>query len=91
MGMSTRIVGFQPPDDNWKTKKAAWDACETAGVPIPPELLEFFGGEEPDDNGREIDITMATTPWGTESSEGFEIEIAKLPPNTKIIRFYNSW
>ena len=41
--------------------------------------------------GREIDISPALTPWGADMREGFEIEIAKLPPNVKIIRFFNSW
>ncbi len=91
MGMNTYIKGFEPPDTEWKAKKAAYDACETAAIPIPIELELYFGHKLPDDHGRDIDITMATTPWEADMQEGFEIEIAKLPPNVKIIRFYNSW
>ena len=89
--MTTRVIGFQPPDNEWKTKKAAYDACEAASIPIPEELYTYFNHEPPNDHGREIDITQATTPWHDDMREGIEIEIAKLPPNIKIIRFINSW
>lgn len=107
MSMSSHVVGFIPPDDEWKKKKAAWDACKSAGVEPPLELCKFFGDSTPDNNGREIDLTpygqygsvrkneatdCAKHWWGNDhGSEGFEVDLAKLPPNVKILRFYNSY
>lgn len=101
MGMSTHIVGFIPPDETWKKKKAAYDACREAGVPVPVELSEFFGDEEPDDNGREVDLkprgrakVPGVTAWGADSQEGYEVNLAELAeeyPDVKILRFYNAW
>lgn len=96
MSMSTHVVGFVPPDDEWKAKKAAWDACKAAGVEPPTEIAKFFNWEKPDDHGREVtqsDLEKlgAVKSWRTEMSEGYEIEIAKLPPNVKVIRVFNSW
>lgn len=90
MGMSTRITGLQPPDDEWKAKLAAYNACQAADIPVPDELAAFFDYASPD-SSREIDITQAVTSWKDDMKDGFEVEIAKLPPNIKIVRFYNSW
>lgn len=54
MSMSTHVTGFAPADGTWQKMKAAWDACETAGVPVPAEVEEFFGGEA--GAGYEIDV-----------------------------------
>ena len=91
MSMSTHIIGFQPPDNEWKKKKDAYNACIDAEIPIPKELDLYFNGEAPDDYGGEISIDNAVTKWCEEMRDGFEVEIAKLSPNVKIIRFYNSY
>ena len=89
MSMSTHVIGFHPPDDDWKIHKAVWDACEAAGVPIPDKTDEFFDGEPPDPAGVEIDIV--TTEWSDEGREGYEVKVADIPPHVHTIRFYNSW
>jgi hypothetical protein len=101
MSSSMYVVGFIPPDENWRRMKAIWDACHAAGVSQPPIVEKFFGGERPDDNGREV--TLASDIPGLKDAdgckywhdddycrEGFEIELAKLPPEIKILRFFNS-
>ncbi len=91
MSMSTEIIGFIPPDEKWKKMKAIWDSCEVAGVDPPAEVEEFFEDGPPDPNGQEKDIPMKE--WNNDdmNANGFEIEVAKIPKNVKIIRFYNSW
>lgn len=93
MGMSTYVVGIKPPDEKWKKMKAAWDACASAGVPIPKKVDDFFGGEPPDERGVvvEIEETQAVTKYHINTSSGFEVDISKLPADVKIIRFCNSW
>jgi len=97
MGMSTYVIGFVPPDERWHQMKAAWDACMVAGVPIPNDVRAFFGGEEPDDRGREItqgalEQLGAVRDWhGGGMGSGYEVEVSKLPPEVKVVRFCNSW
>jgi hypothetical protein len=89
--MSTSVVGFCPPDAEWMAKKAAYDACVAANVDVPTELERFFNFTKPDDAGREIDIKQATRKYTAEMESGIEIELAKLSPNVKCIRFVNSY
>ncbi len=103
MGMSTHVVGFVPPDDEWECKVAALAACRKAGVEPPEELEIFLGldpgeGQIPDSNGREIYLddgnSKAITEWRDEMREGYEIDLAQLAveqPEVKVVRVYNSW
>jgi hypothetical protein len=93
MGMSTHVVGFRPPDEKWKKMKAVWDACEAAGTDIPKDVERFFNGESPDDQGVAIDIKdhACCESYDGDGSQGFEIDLKKLPPDVTIIRFYNSY
>ncbi len=90
--MSTHVVGFIPPDEKWKEMKAAYDACAKAGVSIPEEVSAFFGHAEPDESGREVSLEEdCAKPWQDDYRQGFEVDISKLPPHVKTVRFYNSW
>lgn len=96
MGMSTSVVGFRPPDEQWKKMKKAWDACQEAGIDPPREVDQFFGGEPPDDAGVEVSRTElekmgAVKQYSDDSVSGYEIDVTKLPKDLKIIRVYNSW
>ncbi len=91
MGMSTTVVGFRPPDEKWKQMKAIWDVCKKAKVKIPQEVDDFFDGIGPDPRGIEVRLDEIATEYHEDMQEGFEIEIAKLPENITVIRFYNSW
>jgi hypothetical protein len=89
MGMSTHIRGVIPPDETWQKMKAVWDACEAARVPVPDEVEDFFGGEPPDPAG--VVIEIETRPHKAYMEEGYEVDLASLPPHVKTIRFWNSW
>ncbi len=92
MSMSTHVVGFIPPDEKYKARLAAFDACEDAGVEPPAEL--YHNGERPDDTGAEVEIedTEAVSEWTDDNgSAGFEVDLTKLPKDVKVIRFYNNW
>jgi len=96
MGMSTHVVGFKPPDEKWKKMKAVYDACAAAKIVPPKEVGEFFGFNNPDENGvevRENDLVKAgcLKPYATQGQSGFEIDITKLPKDVTIVRFFNSW
>lgn len=92
MSMSTHIVGFRPPDKKWNKMKEIWIACESEDVPIPEEVSAFFDHEPPGDRpGSEVDIGKSIRKWSDDSRQGFEVELAKLPPDVKVLRFYNAW
>lgn len=85
------ISGFIPPDSKWKAMKSIYDACKKAGVSLPKEVIEFFNGELPDDNGREVNLANITNEIHKEGMHGWELEIERIPKNVKIIRFYASF
>jgi hypothetical protein len=87
--MSTHIIGFVPPDDDWQRMKAIWDSCTAAGVDVPRAVEEFFNDCPPDDAG--VEVGLPVTQWGDDASSGYELEVSAIPLNVKRIRFYNSW
>lgn len=104
MSMGTHVVGFKPPDEKWRRMKAAWDACSLAGVEVPKEVDEFFGGDPPDERGVEVRLQYlpksAESPdglhpalrrWSDSFRDGYEVDVTKLPKDVTILRFYNSW
>lgn len=91
MSMSTHIVGFRAVDEKWNQMKAAYLACEAAGIWIPEEVVRFFGYNHPSNlPGLEVDISHCVDDYDDDCRNGFELDITKLPPDVKIIRFYNS-
>jgi hypothetical protein len=89
MSLSTHVTGFTPPDGTWQQMKAVWDACEAARVPVPEEVATFFGDEPPDPAGVETGLPLRE--WNGDSRAGYELDVAAIPPQVQVIRFYNSW
>lgn len=93
MGMSTHVIGFRPPDKQYKEYQKIYEACTKAKISVPKEVSDFFDGYEPDDEGFEVDLEdeECVSEWNDEYRSGFEIDISLLPKDMKIIRVYNSW
>jgi uncharacterized protein YcnI len=98
MSMSTRVVGFRPPDEEWQRHKAVWDACQFAGVRVPDETNRFFMGTTPDPAGIEVELTRVSSRSGWvaneykgDMEEGYEVMVAEIPEGVTRIRFVNSW
>lgn len=91
--MSTFVLGVVPPDENHLKKVAAARALEAAGIDeLPFELESYFGGETPDEAGMVVSLPReAVTHWSDGDRSGREVDITKLPPGVKILRFVNSW
>lgn len=89
MSMSLHVIGFAPPDEHWRRMKQIWDSCVAAKVTPPEEVMKFFGYEEPDDAG--VQVELKPDEFKDDSREGFEIELAKIPKHVKTLRFYASW
>jgi len=91
MSHHLNINGFTEPSTEWLEMKAAYDACDKAGVRIPEEVQQYFHYEPPKHPGQPIDITKAVTPYRGDMEEGFDVDISKLPPNVKLVRFHVSY
>lgn len=91
MGMSTRVVGFRPPDDKWNKMRAIYIACVAADVEIPEQVMDFFNGEKPDPSGVEVNLDNILKGFKMDGAEGFELELAHVPFGVSAIRFFNSW
>lgn len=101
MSMSTRLIGFKPPDEKFQKMKAVWDACVAAGIAIPDGIYDYFDGVAPDPAGVSVDLTnwdgsrASADKQGAVKSlgegNGFEVDLRRLPPDVVILRFVNSW
>lgn len=93
MGMSTHVMGIRPADATFRKMRAVWDACDAAGITVPEDVLAFFNNERPDAEGVVVEIEKSTAVkrWKLRDSEGYEVDLTKLDPTVKIVRFYNSY
>lgn len=97
MGMSTHVVGIRPADGTFAKMANVWNACKAAGVPVPKAVTDFFDGEGPEPGGVRVDVTHdgrgAVSVWkdAEDAREGYEVDLTKLDPTVKVLRFYNSW
>lgn len=98
MGMSYHVLAIKPADEKYMKMKAAWDACEAAGIPVPEEVERFFGGEKPDESGMTVSLGSqygklheSVEKWTDDMREGFQVDITKLPPGVRFVRFYCSY
>lgn len=98
MGMSTHIKAFIPDTDPEYVKhKEILQVCNKHNVTLPKETSKYFDNLYPNevllDNKLEIKLepNVHFTRWREDSSEGFELDLTKLPNGITKLRFYNSW
>lgn len=92
MSMSIHAVGYRPPNEAWDLMKAAWNACQNAGVPIPLDVIRFFNDNDPNIvPGVEVPLGDAAHKIEGCGYSGYEISLEKVPYNVRFIRVYNSW
>jgi hypothetical protein len=99
MGMSTHLIALRDMDGEFAKMLKAKLFCDENRLSYPAEVEAYFQGMADESESLlcneflEVDIRVAVTEWRDNgaSREGYEVEIAKLPPEVKTIRFYNSW
>lgn len=98
MGMSTHIRGFIPDTDpEYQKHKKVLLVCDEADVELPRETAEYFGSKYPDpeilEEKLEVELVEGQhyEEYRAEMSEGFEVDLTKLPKGVTKIRFYNSY
>ena len=83
------ITAIQQLGEEYALKKKAWEALEKAGVPIPGELIAYFGGKRPIDPMRDFIIVLQgqkTDEIVSGSSYGYYVQLSKLPEKATHIR-----
>jgi len=92
MSMSTHVVLLRSKDDPiYQRNLKVLLACEAAGVRLPSELDEYFGGYGTSFPEYPLQMNFAPRKWRNGSAEGVEVDVDQLPPGVNTIRFYNLW
>jgi stress response protein SCP2 len=91
MSMTKYVQGIVPPDEKFKKMLALYRQCEEANVSIPKEVRNFFNNEEPNEAGVMINLKALAKEDGDDSREWIDVDLTKLPPEIKKIRFVMSW
>lgn len=94
MSMSTGVYGLRDLGHTFDKMMLIKNFCDAQGVSYPKEVVEYFGEdvEEDEDYLRNelahVDIKYAITEYGTDTEDGFEVDLSKLPEDVTKLRFY---
>lgn len=93
MGMSTHVVGIRPRDEKYVDMLTIWAACKKMNVEIPKDVRSYFNDEPPAVGGGVIvELSKkSVSKYSEESRDGLDVDLSNLPPDVKILRFYNSY
>jgi len=97
MSMSTNVQAFRDMNGEFARMLEAKKFCDERKLSYPKEVDEYFQGDADLDEHSlreqflEVNISSAVTEYRDDYSEGYEVEVAKLPKDVKTIRFRNSW
>lgn len=91
MSMSMRVVGLIPVDDKWLAMRAVWDSCKKLKISPPKEVVDFFGGEYPEEEECTACGLDYVRKYNSEMREGLEVDLKNVPKDVQTIRFYCSW
>lgn len=80
------ITGHQGITDEYVKKKAAYEACVDAGVPVPSEVSAFFLHQPPGDNGFAVRLDHAGREEDTDDSYVVVIDLDKVPDGVRSLR-----
>jgi hypothetical protein len=90
MGMSSYVYGLRDANDpQYKKMAAALKACLAADLPLPKPLQEYFKGSHDPEEALQVEIKSEE--GSKDSTNYYDVVLADLPPDVKVIRFCNSW
>jgi hypothetical protein len=89
MSTSYCVYGITEPDDTWKKMQAVLTACYEAGIQAPDAVMEYFGDSDPEADGMTVNVSDAeyVTEHNEDCENGFIVDVSKLPPQFKKIKF----
>jgi hypothetical protein len=99
MRKSMHAVGLQDRTSPQHLKNVAvLQACREAGVELPKALEDYFEVDGRDlkyvtpDDGVTVPLGPdIVTAYMDQTEDGLDVNLGKLPPGVKTIRFYNSY
>lgn len=98
MSMSMNVIGIAASTDRHEKMIAIVKACEAGGVTPPAQVLAYFAATTEEYDGvtsenaeYELHREIPHREWKRDMSEGFEVDIAEMPPDVTTVRFYCSW
>lgn len=91
MGKPLQVYGVKALDEKWVKMKKIWDLCVENKVEIPSHVFDYFHGEYPTETEVIVDLKNheSVTIYENITSQGFEIDVEKLPNDIKKIRIVN--
>jgi len=100
MSSTAFVLGVVPADKRYKEMLDIQTMCLSAGVTIPKEVSDFFGGApRPSETGHNVPLGIlgsdnvdhvCASHYSDALASGIEIDVGKLPGNIKFIRFLRS-
>jgi hypothetical protein len=89
--IATCIFDAKPLDEKGKRYAVAWRACQAAGIEIPSHVSDYFHNNrtQPDLEMFLEDLRLhpAVKPYADDRCAGYDVDISKLPPGCKTLRF----
>ena len=97
MSESISVTAFRDMDGEFQRMLEAKRYCEAHGFSYPKEVQDYFGGdvEEAEDDLRdsmlEVPLGDIVQEYESEGSDGYEVDVTRLPKEVKTLRFSRSW
>ena len=92
MSTSYDVIGMKVQDEKWEKMKNVWNTCRVAGIDVPEEVETFFDWNNPNEmHGMQVDISNAISQPSLEEYVAWDVDIDKLPPDIKVVRFRISY
>ena len=96
MGMSSHVTGVRDLDGKFSKMMEVKLACESAGIGYPDEVREYFKyPKESEEYLRremeEVQLGDCVKEYSRNATDGFEVDLSKVPEGVKSIRFENSY
>ena len=92
MSMSSYVIGIVPADENYQKMLHVYDACVSAGIPLPDEVDDFFDGElPPNRDGMEVEIDTIKDPNPRDMQDALVVDLDTIPAHVRKLKFINSY
>ncbi len=104
MDISLHVIGTKGSEkelhNTFRKMIAVWKSCDTAGIDVPDEVVEYFdeiGFDPEEDDPKEalldedpfhLDVDEALEKWQDYSRWGYMVDLSKLPEGVTHLIFY---
>lgn len=98
--MRMSAVGLRAADASYKHMRAVLTACVAAHVDPPAEVRDYFVRNFPEgafpiegEQGTVFEVSLAgcRREWSSDYSQGYDVDVARVPQGIEVVRFSCSW